>query len=134
MGAFASHRKRGRLQVPYGRLQNTFIDPVINREFDMDLRNTHVSHDFRSIYFEHALVFSTLFITDLPLDPCFTESFVVRSGIVQDLLVILFAHRSYGITVLHDCPCLVKRVPVVCNRRIEDEPDAGCETRNQDHC
>ena len=61
MGAFASHRKAGPLQMTDRRLQDCIICSMINRKLHINLRDFDISHNSSIRYLQSTLVFLFFF-------------------------------------------------------------------------
>ena len=73
----ASDRKTRLFQVSDGDLQDLLVRTVIQREFDVDLRNVDISHDAGSREIQKAQVFFSLFLGHVPLDPCLGKTVII---------------------------------------------------------
>ena len=119
--------------MPNGYLQNRLVRSVINRKRAVDFWDLDIAHDAVFADIQLPLVFDAVFLRQNPALAVFGEFLVVRMSFRQNFLVVKAVDGRYRFGIAGDRPGLVKGVPKITDRWVQQQGEPCKKDQNQDY-
>ena len=132
VGPLAPYGQGGPLHVAHGDLQDRVARAVVDGEGAFDLRDVDIAHDAGAGDIQAVLIELLIFFGKKVGVGLFRQGGVVGLRFAPDPVVVRVVHGGHGVGVAGDGPRLVERVPIIAQRRVDQQAHAHDQHRDQE--
>lgn len=90
--------------MPYARLQNSFVNTVINRQIAIDLRDFDIPHYSVIARIQHLVILFLIFLSKQPLIGPARKLRIVLCGLTHHFFIFFVIHAGNIFRITGNCP------------------------------